>query len=119
MLQSNQSKRRILLLMSMLLLPVQASAEVFDIEAIAWQQPRSAAMVKSLPPVKSAIARLLERQSATLVIRHRNDEEGTLWGAELRDWLVSLGISPANIRLEIMDLNSAALQLEVTAGDSP
>ncbi len=89
------------------------AAGVFDIDATQWQQPRSASMVKALPAVQSVMQGLLNAPNAQIVIRHRDDEEGTLWGSELRDWLISLGVKPAALRLEVMALSDAALQLEV------
>ncbi len=102
-----------LALLSVLCPTLALAGGVFDIDATHWQQPRSAGMVKSLPAVQSAIQDMLNAPNAQLVIRHRDDEEGTLWGSELRDWLISLGLKPAALRLEVMALSDAALQLEV------
>lgn len=87
----------------------------YSIDAADWQQPRSAAMVKSLPGVQAAIRELLESDTRHLLIRHEDDEEGALWGAELRDWLVSLGIPPARIALAPGAVTPAALNIEVQA----
>ncbi len=103
-----------LLIVFLLILPLGVHAQSYAIDAASWQQPRSAMMVKSLPAVKAAINKMRSTVGSKLVIRHQDDEEGSLWGAELRDWLVSLGIEPDTMRIEIMDVSPAVLQLEVT-----
>lgn len=96
-----------------------AGAESYDIPAATWQQPRSAGSIKAIPAVQQAVAELLKAKGQALVIRHGSDEEGTLWGAELHDWLISLGLAPGMMRLEVSDALAGALQLEVlSAGGS-
>ncbi|GEM_PF-909081 len=90
-----------------------AAAESYSIDQAAWQQPRSAVMVKSLPAVKAAVQELLGQPGARLSILHEADEEGALWGAELRDWLVSLGVPPGNMMLGTAEVAPAALRLDV------
>ena len=36
---------------------------------------------------------------ALIVIRHPGEDSGELWAAELRDWLISLGVPSDYIRL--------------------
>lgn len=103
----------VVLASGLVLWPLLGKAGSYDVDAASWQQPRSAAMVQALPAVRSAVNELLAADTAKLVIRHNDDEEGALWGAELRDWLVSLGIHPARMRTESSDVGTAALQLEI------
>lgn len=109
-----QQLNKCLRLLVLLLVCGSAYAESFGISAEDWLPPRSGERVRDLPAVSSAVAVLRGNDAARLRIFHRPDEEGALWGAELHDWLVSLGIPPARIQVVTADdLSTEALRLEV------
>lgn len=111
-------QNRIRLLIAVLLTGWVATAMAgsYDIALVDWQQPRSGQMIHSLPAVQEAIAELRSNPGTGLLISHQSDEEGALWGAELHDWLVSLGISPEVMRVQVSDVAPAALRLDVIQG---
>jgi len=106
--------RSLSILCLLLVLPAGiASAQTYDIAAEDWLQPRSGERVRDLPPVSAAVAELRASADARLFIFHQEDEEGALWGTELHDWLVSLGIPPARMVIGTADIAPLALRLEV------
>jgi hypothetical protein len=78
----------------------QAAAQaVFVVDSDTWTRPRSAEMLLGLAPLRDAVGSLQAAQSRRLEIRHPEGEQGELWAAELRDWLVALGIPSARLVL--------------------
>jgi hypothetical protein len=75
------------------------SVRIFTLSADAWARPRSGAMIPELAPVRAAVSYWGRDADAILVIRHPGEDSGELWGAELRDWLISLGVPSNSIRL--------------------
>ena len=92
---------RIILLCSLLLTcSVQAnSVRLFSLSADVWAQPRSGAVMVEMAAVRAAVNYWLQTDNAIVVIRYPGEDSGELWAAELRDWLVTLGVSGAHIRL--------------------
>ncbi|MCB1735161.1 MAG: hypothetical protein H6981_08475 [Gammaproteobacteria bacterium] len=68
-----------------------------------WQRPRTASYVLAQEPIRAAvqswIGRLERDPQAILVIQHPGGEDGTVWAAELRDWLVALAVPGSAIEL--------------------
>jgi hypothetical protein len=64
-----------------------------------WARPRSGARVSSLPAVRAAVAAWRGSAGGVLVVVHPGGEAGMLWGAEVRDWLVALGVPSDRVRL--------------------
>src|SRR3569832_1300750 len=72
----------------------------WTLSAEAWAAPRRAETILGMPPVAAAVRALLAAPQGQLVVTHPATEEGGLWGSELRDWLVSLGIDSHRIHLQ-------------------
>ena len=92
------------LLLAMLLavvMPVQAasSARIFTLSADDWARPRSGAVIPRLQPVKLAIDYWDAANDAQILLSHPGEDSGEIWAAELRDWLVSLGVPSDYISL--------------------
>ena len=90
--------------------PVAADT-VFVLEADTWSRPRSAETLIGMVPLREAVRSLQADESRRLAIRHPEGEQGELWAAELRDWLVALGIPSA--RLEVGADATVREQLEL------
>ena len=84
----------------LLAVPVQAD-DRWELAASDWSRPRNGMAVASMPPVAEAVRAWQEavatQPAARLLLVHAGGEEGSLWAAELRDWLVALGIPPGAI----------------------
>ena len=89
-----------LLLILFSLAPAQAnSVRLFSLSADEWAQPRSGAVVSEFAAVRAAVNYGLQVDDAVIVIRYPGEDSGELWASELRDWLVTLGISGSDINL--------------------
>lgn len=95
--------RRIPEFFLMLLLAASAVPAPADdarvLSADTWAQPRNAAVVAAMPPVRDVLAAWREAPGQTLVIRHAGGEAGSLWARDLRNWLIALGVAGERIEL--------------------
>lgn len=81
-------------------LAVQASTvRIYSLSADAWARPRSGAVIPELEALRGAVRYWSEVDSGMIVIRHPGEDSGEIWAAELRDWLISLGVPSDYIRL--------------------
>ena len=82
------------------MLPAQAnSVRLFNLSADEWAQPRSGAVIVEFAAVRAAVNYWLQVDDAVIVIRYPGEDSGELWAAELRDWLVTLGVTSSRISL--------------------
>ena len=91
-----------LMLLAALILPGQSSANsirIFSLSADEWARPRSGAIIPELVAIRSAVRYWDKGVDALIVIRYPGEDSGELWAAELRDWLISLGVPADYIRL--------------------
>lgn len=77
-----------------------AMAESWNLDRTAWSRPRSGEVVRSMPPVAEAVREWQSREAADLALIYPGGEEGELWAAELRDWLIALGVEAEAVRLQ-------------------
>ncbi len=64
-----------------------------------WSRPRSGEAVLELAPVRAAVQDWMAHPERHLVVTYAGGESGSLWAAELKDWLVSLGVATGHIEL--------------------
>ena len=91
-----------LLLAGLLLAGSEAVANtvrIFTLSADEWARPRSGDIIPELSAVRSAVSYWGRGVDALMIIRHPGEDSGELWAAELRDWLISLGVPSDYIRL--------------------
>ena len=80
--------------------PVWAnSVRIFTLSADQWARPRSGAVIPEFSTIRSAVNYWSKGPDTLLVIQHPGEDSGELWAAELRDWLISLGVPSDYIRL--------------------
>ncbi len=75
------------------------SIRMFTLSADEWARPRSGDVIPELASVRAAVSYWGRGADAILLIRHPGEDSGELWAAELRDWLISLGVPSDYIRL--------------------
>ena len=75
------------------------TARIFGLSADQWARPRSGEIIPELESVRAAVSYWNRGSDAIVVIRHPGEDSGELWAAELRDWLISLGVPSDYIRL--------------------
>lgn len=83
----------------LLALPVPLSAESVTITADQWASPRSGESIIRFERLNKLVEAFDQSPDNQILIRHAEGESGTLWGEELRSWLVSLGIPSGRIVL--------------------
>lgn len=76
-----------------------SSLRIFSLSADQWARPRGGDMIPELEAVRAAVSYWERGGDSLLVIRHPGGDIGELWAAELRDWLISLGLPSDYIRL--------------------
>lgn len=98
----------------LVVLPVQA-ADSWTLTAADWSRPRSGAAVLAMEPVAAAVRAWQQAdgvdETARLQLVYPGGEEGSLWAAELADWLVALGV-PRDA-LELVPGGQPAGRLEI------
>jgi len=72
---------------------------IFTLSADEWARPRAGDVIPELAAVRAAVSYWGRGVDAVLIIRHPGEDSGELWAAELRDWLISLGLPSDYIRL--------------------
>ena len=100
---ANYRKLKSSLAAALLLLSTAAGAantvRIFSLSADEWARPRSGDVIPELASVRAAVSYWGRGVDALVVIRHPGEDSGELWAAELRDWLISLGVPSDYIRL--------------------
>ncbi len=76
-----------------------STARIFILSADDWARPRTGAVIPSLTPVKLAIDYWDTANHAMIRLIHPGEDSGEIWAAELRDWMVSLGVPSDYIEL--------------------
>ena len=92
-------------------MPLHAAAASITVEQ--WSSPRSGQSVLAMEPVAATVKTLLEVRNSHLLLSYPPGEEGSIWAAELRGWLVSLGIASERIQTLAGDAETKVLGLEV------
>lgn len=75
------------------------SVRIYPLSADEWARPRSGAVIGEMDAVRSAVSYWDKTINAMLLIRYPGEDSGELWAAELRDWLISLGLPSDVIKL--------------------
>ena len=103
-------------LFALLLVPagmVQALETSHILTAEQWAVPRNVETIIQMPALASAMAELQATPGGRLLIRYPGGDTGTLWMTELHSWLVSLGVSSADMERIPGSANSQVIELEV------
>ena len=82
-----------------LLVGFTTPATAWTLDAATWARPRSGAAILSMQPLPAVVDAWSKRPGDRIVIHHPGGEGGELWAAELRDWLVALGIPGGRVEL--------------------
>jgi hypothetical protein len=94
-----------------------AAAPLGVIHAEEWAHPRSGETLVQMPALKFAVSVYLQNPGLKLLIHHPLEEEGLLWGEELRTWLIALGIVDDDVQLIPSDVSGDRLEIHVGLGE--
>lgn len=75
------------------------TTRLFTLSADEWARPRSGGVIPEFEAVRAAVGYWGRGADAIVVIRYPGEDSGEFWAAELRDWLISLGVPSDYIRL--------------------
>lgn len=89
------------------------SIRIFTLSADEWARPRTGAVIPQLAAVRSAVNYWGRGGDKAMIIRYPGEDTGELWAAELRDWLISLGVPSDYILLSSGTLAADEIKLEV------
>jgi hypothetical protein len=92
---------------------VQALETSHILTAEQWAVPRNVESIIQMPALASAMGELQATPGGRLLIRYPGGDAGTLWMTELHSWLVSLGLSSADMERVPGSANSQVIELEV------
>src|SRR3569833_2091289 len=87
---------------------------VWILSAETWAVPREGQTLLAMAPVTAAVRALLADPQSRLTLVHPASEEGALWGSEMRDWLVTLGVEPQRIGVQPATATAATAQLTLS-----
>jgi hypothetical protein len=91
------------------------SVRIFTLSADEWARPRTGAVLPKLAAVRSAVSYWGKGTGKVMVIRYPGEDSGELWAAELRDWLISLGMPSDYILL--LSGTQAADEIKMIVGN--
>jgi len=86
---------------------------IFTLSADEWARPRTGAVIPQLAAVRSAVSYWERGSNKAVIIRYPGEDTGELWAAELRDWLISLGVPSDYILLSSGTQEADEIKLEV------
>jgi hypothetical protein len=89
------------------------SIRIFTLSADEWARPRTGAVIPQLAAVRSAVSYWGKGSDKAMIIRYPGEDTGELWAAELRDWLISLGVPSDYILLSSGTQAADEIKLEV------
>ena len=82
-------------LMCLLLFTLAAqanTARIFVLSAEEWARPRSGEVIAGVEALRAAVSYWDKVDNGMIIVRYPGEDSGELWAAELRDWLISLGV---------------------------
>lgn len=89
------------------------SIRIFTLSADEWARPRTGEVIPQLAAVRSAVNYWSKGGDKAMIIRYPGEDTGELWAAELRDWLISLGVPSDYILLSSGTQAADEIKLEV------
>ena len=90
-----------------------AWAQTHDVPAELWDRPRTANAIAGEESVQRAVAAVLDKPEAQLVIHHAAGQETLLQAEELKSWLGALAIDTRRIALRSDLAPGAPIRIEV------
>jgi len=102
-------------LAALLLAPCAAAAyaQTHEVPAELWDRPRTANAIATEESVKRAVAAVLDKPEALLVIHHAPGQEPLLQAEELKSWLGALAIDTRRVALRSDGAAGSPIRIEV------
>lgn len=85
-----------------------------------WSGPKTASRVLKMKPIRAAVQALDKSPGARLELLHNGGDTGVFWAADLKGWLISLGIPGSRILVHTGGQTPGVLKIELlVSGSSP
>jgi hypothetical protein len=84
-----------------------------EVPEVLWQAPRSGQAIVRQAGIGPCVDRVLELSRARLLIHHGSGDASSSRAAELRYWLMALGLEKGRIMLDAYQTGEAPLLVEV------
>jgi len=68
------------------------TARIFVLSAEEWARPRSGEVIAGIEALRAAVSYWDKVENGIIMVQYPGEDSGELWAAELRDWLISLGV---------------------------
>lgn len=81
-----------------------------------WSVPRNPESVVAMPALSRAMQDFQATANARLRVHHPGGDRGHLWAAELRAWLITLGVPSTDLEMSAGSANMDVIELEVVSG---
>lgn len=81
-----------------------------------WSVPHTAGSVVSMPALSRAMQDFQATADARMRIHHPGGNSGAVWAAELRGWLITLGVPSTDLEMVAGSANIDLIELEVVSG---
>lgn len=91
------------------------TARIFVLSADEWARPRSGEMIAEIEALRAAVSYWDKVDNGIIIVRYPGEDSGEFWAAELRDWLISLGV-PSDYILLVAG-TQAADEIRLLVGD--
>jgi hypothetical protein len=91
------------------------TARIFVLSADDWARPRSGTVIAEFDALRAAVSYWDKVDNGLILVRYPGEDSGEFWAAELRDWLISLGVPSDHIRL--VAGTQAADEIRLLVGD--
>ncbi|MBD3609235.1 MAG: hypothetical protein HUJ30_01670 [Gammaproteobacteria bacterium] len=89
---------------------------IFHLTAEEWSGPRTGMRIVMMPGVQSAIKALDKSPGSTLILKYPGGDVGTIWGEELRSWLLALGVEMEKMELRPGSPAQDIIEMEILHG---
>ena len=89
------------------------SVRIYTLSADEWARPRTGSVIPQLVAVRSAVSYWGKGGDKAMITRYPGEDTGELWAAELKDWLISLGVPSDYILLSSGTQEPDEIKLEV------
>ncbi|MGA7964590.1 MAG: hypothetical protein WCB49_01580 [Gammaproteobacteria bacterium] len=96
-----------------------ASTTQWTLTQAQWSGVTSAEQVIEVKPLRAAIAAFDATSGVRLVVIHNGGEDGLFWAADLKGWLVALGVPSARIVDRIGAIPPGRIRLQIEAPSGP
>lgn len=92
-----------------------STSEAWKLTLAQWSGPKTAGSILRMKPIRDAVKAFDQTAGARLELLHNGGDSGVFWAANLKGWLISLGIPGSRILVHTGGLNPGVLEIKLLA----